>query len=720
MIRHYELVEKIKRFNPDADEESLNRAYVLAMQAHGSQRRANGDPFFHHPLEVANILADLRQDIEVIIAGLLHDIVEDTAVSLDDVNQQFGIGVKRLVDGVTRLPRLMLRDARARRREDFLKFITAISQDPRVLLVKLADRLHNMRTLHHLSEHERRQNIAEETLAMYAPLAERVGLESIKEELQNLAFAELHPEAHTKIERELEGRYRAGGDLIRLVKSELAGWLQEDGIGEVSIEGRVKSPYSIWQKLLRINRPNAGMLADVMAFRIIVGDDLRLCYRTLGIVHSHYISIPGHLKDYISNPKANGYQSIHTVVVACNQPIEVQIRTQAMHDRAESGAAAHWSYKQQPKDPKLKCSDKTQWLRELVEAGQQAGHDEEFLKQTVQDLGRDQVFCFTPKGDLIVLPQGATPVDFAYAIHSQVGDQCIGAKVNDRAVPLDTNLRDCDQVRILTSKRAQPSKSWEQFVVTSKARACVRRHWRERQQHAFIQLGRTLLQREFHSAGRALSDAKIEEALTELGQRSTEEVYANTGAGNCSSKAVLQAVLASSSRAEEHSSNGTLQRDAFPPMVIDGLVPNLAIHYAHCCRPVPGDRIVGILTAGKGVTIHAIACSTLESFHHDPERWVDVSWNAQASQHSEGYSGRIMLVAVSEQDGSSNRLIEHLTPVVGKNGGKLVGLKVQRKDPIFVTMQLDLEVRDRRQLSNIVAGLRMCHEVVAAERASGF
>ena len=497
MMRQFELVERVKSYDPGADEDALNRAYVFAMKMHGSQVRESGDPYFSHPLEVAGILTELKLDHSSIITALLHDLVEDTDTSLHDVETMFGSDIARLVDGVTKLTRLELQSEQTQHAENFRKLLLAMSEDIRVLLVKLADRVHNMRTLKYVKSPDKRRRIARETMDIYAPLAERIGMQRFKDELQDLAFAELNPDGRASILARLDFLQSHGQDLSQTIVDQLKRVLAKDGI-TAWVSGRLKSPFSIWNKMQHKN-VTFEQLSDIMAFRVVVGS-VAECYQALGSLHSHYSVVPGRFKDYISTPKPNGYRSLHTSIIGPAQHrIEVQIRTRDMHDVAEFGVAAHWRYKQ----GELKVDGRQyRWLRELLDILDHASNPEEFLEHTKLEMFQDQVFCFTPKGDLIALPRGATPVDFAYAVHSEVGDTCVGAKVNGRIMPLRSELNNGDQVEILTSKAQTPSPDWEKFAVTGKAKARIRRfiHMKEREQ--YVELGRSRIMNSIRASER--------------------------------------------------------------------------------------------------------------------------------------------------------------------------------------------------------------------------
>src|SRR6201995_2799726 len=517
LIRQFELTEKIHAYDTKADTRLIDAAYVMAMQAHGTQRRDNGDPYFSHPVAVADILAGYRLDTASIATGLLHDVIEDTPVKLPEIEARFGKEIAGLVDGVTKLTRLELQSDRTKQAENFRKLVLAISRDIRVLLVKLADRLHNMRTLHFVTDPDRRKRIARETMEIYAPLAERIGMDAVKSELQTLAFTQLEPEAYATIMARLNFLRGQGADVIDDVRRDLIQVCEQGGVKVVEVSGREKSPYSIWEKMHRRNVA-FEQLSDIMAFRIIVPSK-EACYGALGAVHSSYPVIAGRFKDYISTPKSNGYQSLHTGVTLReprNQKIEIQIRTVEMNDVAENGDAAHWVYK--VPDKKVDGTDvqRFRWVQDLLEILDDSLAPDEFLENTKLELYADQVFCFTPKGQLIQLPRGATPVDFAYAVHSQVGDTCVGAKVNGRLMPLRHHLENGDQVEIMTARGGTPSPQWERFVVTGKARARIRRFVHQEQRQQSREAGKVELTKAFRQAGVDGSEKALDPALKAL------------------------------------------------------------------------------------------------------------------------------------------------------------------------------------------------------------
>jgi GTP pyrophosphokinase len=724
MVRQYELVERVKAYDPNADEDALNKAYVYSLKMHGSQTRASGDPYFSHPLEVAGILTGMKLDSSTIVTALLHDTIEDTAATLDEIVRLFGPEIGRLVDGVTKLSRIELQNLdadgpndQAKQAENFRKLVLAMSEDIRVLLVKLADRLHNMRTLHYISDKGKRRRIARETLDIYAPLAERIGIHGVKDELEDLAFAELNGDARDGILARLAFLRQEGGDLAERIIAALNRDLKTESI-TASVSGREKSPYSIWRKM-QVKNVAFEQLSDIMAFRIVV-ETIPECYQVLGIVHGRYPTVPGRFKDYISTPKPNGYRSLHTAAIGPErQRIEIQIRTREMHEEAELGVAAHWAYKSATRSD----GKQYRWLRELVEIVEQAQKPEEFLEHTKLELFQDQVFCFTPKGDLIALPRGATPVDFAYAVHSEVGDHCVGARVNGRIVPLNSQLANGDQVDIVQSKNQTPSPAWERFVVTGKARARIRRYIRNQQRQEYLMLGKAMLQKAFRQEGEEFTEKALHGVLKSFRAETVDDVYADVGAGNRTTREIFTTIFPAHKPVQPTAipaEIGETKVLPFPPkprpkgkerpLPIRGLIPGLAVHFARCCHPLPGDRIVGIVTTGKGVTVHTIDCETLESFAETPERWLDISWGDDADQSE--HVGRIY-VTIANEPGS----LGTLSTVIGRNGGNITNLRITSRSVDFWELLLDIQVSDVRHLSNIIAALRATPVINQVDRA---
>jgi GTP pyrophosphokinase len=711
MLRQYELVERVKSYDPGADEDLINRAYVYSVKVHGSQQRESGDPYFAHPVEVAGILTRYRLDTATIVTALLHDTVEDTHATIGEIEKGFGSEVAKLVDGVTKLSRIELQSKEESQAENFRKFLLAMSADLRVLLVKLADRLHNMRTLKYLKNEERRRRIARETLELYAPLAERIGMRDFQEELQDLAFAELNPEARESIAKRLEFLATRGGDVVPRILTALEDLMKTEQI-EAKISGRRKTLYSIWKKMQQ-KSVEFEQLSDIMAFRIVV-KGVPDCYRALGVIHSTYRVVPGRFKDYISLPKPNGYRSIHTGVFGPGgHRIETQIRTEDMHAFAEVGLAAHWQYKQN-----LAQADTEQyrWLRGLLDILEQGADAEEFLEHTKLEMFQDKVFCFTPHGDLIELPRGATPVDFAYAVHSEIGDHCVGAKINGRMVPLRTTLKNGDQVEIVTSKAQTPSPEWERFVVTGKARARIRRFVRLRQRQEYLDLGQAMLEKAFAQRGGTFTPKLVEPVLRQFGQSSAEDLVASVGQGNLSVGDVARAVLPGPELAEAPAKKKPTEdkrrkkngRDG--AIQLKGLIRGMAVHFAGCCHPLPGERIVGIVTTGKGVTVHTIDCDSLEAYADVPERWLDVAWPDTDDEHMR--VGRIHLT-VSNEAGA----LGAITTLIGKYEGNINNLRFTARSADFFDMLIDIQVRDLKHLTTIIAALRGQKVVTSVERA---
>ncbi|MBF0093264.1 MAG: bifunctional (p)ppGpp synthetase/guanosine-3',5'-bis(diphosphate) 3'-pyrophosphohydrolase [Alphaproteobacteria bacterium] len=711
MLRQFELVERVKSYDPTADEDALNRAYVFAMKVHGSQKRASGDPYFSHPIEVAGILTKFKLDTASIVTGLLHDVIEDTQTTLEDIEALFGTEVGRLVDGVTKLTRIQIQSDQSKQAENFRKLLLAMSEDIRVLLIKLADRVHNMRTLGYVSNPEKRRRIALETMEIYAPLAERIGMHEIKSELEDLAFAELTPDGRDSVMTRLRFLREQGGDLVPRIIDALRGTVAAAGIDAV-VAGREKSAHSIW---LKMQRKGLGFeqLSDIMAFRIIV-TSLEDCYRALGAIHAAYPMVPGRFKDYISTPKPNGYRSLHTGVIGPERHrIEIQIRTQEMHEVDEMGVAAHWKYKQ---DASNVDGRQYRWLRELLEILEHAASPDEFLEHTKLEMFQDQVFCFTPKGDLIALPSGSTPIDFAYAVHTAVGDTCVGAKINGRMQPLRTELQNGDQVEIVTSKAQAPSPEWERFAATGKARARIRRYLRTQTRVQYVGLGRAMLQRAFRQEGYEYTEKGVEGVLKNFKAPSVDDLCGLVGQGVITGHDVVTAVYPGikMSRLSKIVSIATNRTKAKPKpkqdaVTIKGLISGMAVHYAGCCHPLPGDRIVGIVVSGKGVNIHTIDCDSLEEFSDQSDRWLDLSWGDGLDGTT--HVGRLSLV-VNNEPGT----LGTLSTVVSRNQGNIAKLKITNRTADFSDMLLDVEVRDVRHLSSIIAALRATSAISSVER----
>ena len=708
LMRQTELVDRVKAYDPGANEALLNKAYVYAMTAHGKQFRASGDPYFTHPLEVAAILTELKLDVPTIVTALLHDTVEDTYVTIEDVKENFGDEIANLVDGVTKLSQLELFSERTKQAENFRKLMLAMSNDISVLLVKLADRLHNMRTLNHIDKPEKRRRIAQETVDIYAPLAGRIGMQNMREELEDLAFAELNPEARNSIVTRLARLDASSGTRVGRIADAIKRALAEHGI-EAWVYGRAKRPYSIWRKL-KDKQLNFEQLSDIFGFRVIVKTP-EDCYRALGVMHQTWRMIPERFKDFISNPKTNGYRSIHTTVIGPEQQrVEVQIRTQEMHEIAERGVAAHWRYREhivgEPTDAALA------WLRDMVDLLERGDSAEEFLENSRLNMYQDQVFCFTPKGELISLPRGATPIDFAYQVHTDLGNQTVGVKVNGVHVPLHTPLRNGDQVEIIRQKGSAPSPLWEQFVVTGRARAEIRRYLKHARHDEHVNFGRKILEKTFADEQQELTEKAIGEVAKKLRLAKPEDVYAEIGRGVLRPQDVFEAIFPELKQdpARIGSFDDGKNRK---PVSIQGLTEGISYTLGQCCHPLPGDRIVGLRVPGRGVVIHTIDCAELEKAQDQMDDWMDVSWGRNAA--GAGPSLARVVVRVKNVPGSLGAVMT----VIGNNGGNIFNMKVTDRNPLFFEFQVDIEVRDLAHLQNILGALRVNAVVESVDRVRG-
>ncbi|PPR78633.1 MAG: GTP pyrophosphokinase rsh [Alphaproteobacteria bacterium MarineAlpha2_Bin1] len=721
-MKHAQLIDKIKLYEPNFDEKLIQKAYKFSMSAHESQVRESGDPYFIHPLEVAGIIVDMKLDSATIATALLHDTVEDTLATIVQIEENFGKEVARLVDGVTKLSQLKLGSVNEKNKEaeNFRKLLLAMSNDLRVLLVKLADRLHNMRTLSFISSEKKRRRIATETMEIYAPLAGRIGMHEIKEELEDLAFCELNSKAHSSIIRRLSFLKEEYDNVTSQITRNLKKILDQASINS-DIIGREKKPFSIWRKMQRKNISFEN-LSDVVAFRIIVSD-IEECYKSLGKIHQNYSLVPDRFKDYISTPKQNGYKSIHTTVIeSTGRSIEIQIRTREMHEIAEYGFAAHWKYKDELNNNKSLDGVQYRWIRELLEILEHGGNPEEFLENTKLEMFQDQVFCFSPKGELYSLPTGSSPVDFAYAVHTQIGDNCVGAKVNGRITPLRSVLKNGDQVEIMISTAQTPSPIWLNFVATGKARSAIRRFIRDQQLSEYVDLGKAILERAFSNSNLDNNKKNIFRARKIFKFKTDDELFASIGEGLISGKHVIEAIN------PQNLEQKSFVRSLAPNFVrnainkvrngqakggdhsipIKGLIPGMAVHLATCCHPLIGDRIVGIQTPGRGITVHTIDCASLENFGSVPENWLDVSWD-KSSDETNYLVGRIKLTLTNEPGA-----LHVVTGIVSSNLGNINNILIANRSEDYFDFRFDIEVRDVKHLTEIIAALRaepMVHNV---------
>ena len=696
MLRQYELVERVLAYDPNADAAMLNRAYVYTVQKHGTQKRASGDPYFSHPVEVAGLMTELKLDQETIITALLHDTVEDTLATPEEIEKLFGPEVARLVDGVTKLSKIEAMGETERAAENLRKFFLAMSEDIRVLLVKLADRLHNMRTLHYIRSEDKRRRISRETMDIYAPLAERVGMYEYMREMQLLAFEQLEPEAYGIITGRLtQIRSQDHGQVDGIALS-IKQALAEAGL-KVEVSGREKHPFSIWTKMAE-RHVSFEQITDIMAFRVLT-DNVADCYRALGILHSTWQMIPGRFKDYISTPKSNGYRSLHTALIFENSMrMEVQIRTQEMHRTNEFGLAAHWAYKQNGTQP----DGQVGWLHDLIEIVDESHDAEELLEHTKLAIYQDRIFAFTPKGQLLQLPKGSTPVDFAYAVHSDLGSFAVGAKINGRHMPLRTTLANGDVVELIKSRHASPQLAWLGFVVTGKARAAIRRAVRAKEREEVAAIGRKLFDQIAERLPSKIGKKAVKDAVKRLGLASEEDLMAAIGTAKLEDRAVMEALVPGSTEGLAEPENWPKQDRAIS---IRGLTAGMAFHLGQCCHPVPGDRIVGLRQPGMGVEVHSIDCLKLAS-GVDTD-WLDLSWGERTT----GALGRVRVVLYNRPG-----TLADAAGIFAGNRANIAALENSGRDELFSTYEIDLDVSNLAHLTRIVSALRASDAVAEAER----
>ncbi|MEX0347630.1 MAG: bifunctional (p)ppGpp synthetase/guanosine-3',5'-bis(diphosphate) 3'-pyrophosphohydrolase [Rhizobiaceae bacterium] len=745
MMRQYELVERVQRYKPDVNEALLNKAYVYAMQKHGHQTRASGDPYFSHPLEVAAILTDMHLDEATIAIALLHDTIEDTDATRNEIDDMFGPEIGELVDGLTKLKKLDLVSKKAEQAENLRKLLLAISQDVRVLLVKLADRLHNMRTLDHVPP-AKRQRIAEETMEIYAPLAGRMGMQDMREELEKLAFMHINPDAYHTVTTRLEDVLEQNRDVINRIEDALKDLFAEHGI-TAQVTSRQKKPFSVFRKM-EAKALSFEQLSDIFGFRIIV-ETVEDCYRALHAIHTTWSMVPGRFKDYISTPKQNDYRSIHTTIVGpSRQRVELQIRTREMHRIAEYGVAAHSIYKDfngavnGASHAVSKDTNAYAWLRQTIEALSEGDNPEDFLENTKLELFQDQVFCFTPKGRLIALPRGATPIDFAYAVHTDVGDSCVGAKVNGRVMPLVTELKNGDEVEIVRSSNQVPPAAWESVVVTGKARSAIRRASKAAIREQYSGLGERILERAFERSGHEYKPEVIKKVLHRLARKDVEDVLTAVGRGELTSPDVIKAVFPDHkdervapspktrdegwfnlrnaagmlfqipgrrSRRKKAAKGAAISESAVP---IRGISGDLPVSFAPE-GAVPGDRIVGILQPGAGITIYPIQSPALTAFDDQPDRWIDVRWDIDENSR-ERFPARISVITINEPGSLAD-----IAQVIAANDANIHMLSMINTAPDFTEMMIDLEVWDLKHLNRLISQLRDNEIISEVKRVNG-
>ncbi|MER8415964.1 bifunctional (p)ppGpp synthetase/guanosine-3',5'-bis(diphosphate) 3'-pyrophosphohydrolase [Mesorhizobium sp. M1329] len=742
MMRQYELVERVQRYKPDVNEALLNKAYVYAMQKHGHQKRASGDPYFSHPLEVAAILTEMHMDEATIAVALLHDTIEDTTATRAEIDELFGPEMGKLVEGLTKLKKLDLVSKKAEQAENLRKLLLAISEDVRVLLVKLADRLHNMRTLDHVPE-AKRLRIAEETMDIYAPLAGRMGMQGMREELEEIAFRFINPEAYRAVTARLAEIFERNKGVLSEIEKALSTLFDKYSI-KAEVKSRQKKPWSVFRKM-EAKALSFEQLSDIFGFRVVV-ETVEDCYRALGAIHTTWSMVPGRFKDYISTPKQNDYRSIHTTIVGpSRQRVELQIRTYQMNKIAEYGVAAHSIYKDSGGKMNgaahaiSKETNAYAWLRRTIEQLAEGDNPEDFLENTKLELFQDQVFCFTPKGMLIALPRGATPIDFAYAVHTDVGDTCVGAKVNGRIMPLMTELKNGDEVEIIRSKAQVPPAAWESVVVTGKARSAIRRATKNAIRKQYSGLGIRILERAFERSGKIFTKENLKPVLHRLARKDIEDVLAAVGRGELASTDVMKAVfpdykdervtLVAPKQREEgwskiRNAAGMLfqipgraaRKDKNQPrddaVPIRGVRGDLPVRFAPE-GAVPGDRIVGIVQPGTGITIYPIQSPALQAFDDQPERWIDVRWDID-ERTKERFPARVSVTAINAPGSLAD-----IAQVVASNDANIHTLSMVRTAPDFTEMLIDLEVWDLKHLNRLLSQLKDNSSVSDARRVNG-
>ncbi|MBK5946906.1 bifunctional (p)ppGpp synthetase/guanosine-3',5'-bis(diphosphate) 3'-pyrophosphohydrolase [Rhodobacter veldkampii DSM 11550] len=697
MIDVEDLIALVRNYNPRANADLIRRAYAYGKQMHEGQFRKSGEPYFTHPVAVAAILTEQRLDDATIVTALLHDTIEDTRSTYTEVAGLFGSDVAELVDGVTKLTNLQLSSSESKQAENFRKLFMAMSKDLRVILVKLADRLHNMRTIRSMKPEKQAQK-ARETMEIYAPLAGRMGMQWMREELEDLSFKVLNPEARSSIIRRFVTLQKETGDVIPKITADIRTELERAQI-EADVFGRAKKPYSIWRKMQE-KQLSFSSLSDIYGFRVITRSDAD-CYRVLGVIHQRWRAVPGRFKDYISQPKSNGYRSIHTTVSGRDgKRVEVQIRTRQMHEVAEAGVAAHWSYREGVRVQNPFAVDPAQWIATLTERFDEGDHDE-FLENVKLEMYSDQVFCFTPKGDVVQLPKGASPIDYAYAIHTRIGNSCVGAKIDGIRVPLWTRLKNGQSVEIITAAGQRPQGTWLDIVVTGRAKAAIRKSLREEDRSRFIKLGTELARVAFEHVGRKVSDKALRTAAKTLALSDSDELLARLGSAELSAREVIEAIYPELATAPAE------VVDAKRPVV--GLAADQSFRRAQCCQPLPGERIVGITYRGQGVIVHAIDCPALAEFEEQPQRWVDLHWHA--GRHAPVYSASLKLT-ISNDAG----VLGHICTLIGQQKANISDLHFADRKPDFYSVVIEVDLRDVEHLHTLLTALEAESDVAQVER----
>ncbi|MGI3169563.1 RelA/SpoT family protein [Pseudooceanicola sp. C21-150M6] len=693
-----DLITLVRAYNPRTNEKLIRAAYDFGREMHDGQFRKSGEPYFTHPVEVASILAKQNLDDATIVTALLHDTIEDTKASYAMVQEKFGIEVAELVNGVTKLTNIQLSSTESKQAENFRKLFMAMSRDLRVLLVKLADRLHNMRTIKSMRAEKQTQK-ARETMDIFAPLAGRMGMQWMREELEDLAFKVLNPDGRQSIMRRYLNLQQESGDVIERITRDIRLELEKASI-EGQVIGRAKRPYSIWRKMQEKDQ-GFSRLSDIYGFRIICGSDDD-CYRILGLIHRRWRSVPTRFKDYISQPKSNGYRSIHTTVSGRDgKRVEIQIRTRQMHEVAETGVAAHWSYRDGAPAENPFAVDPARWLASLTEQFQSEDDSEDFLEAVKLEMYSDKVFCFTPKGDVVKLPKGATPIDFAYAIHTRIGSACVGAKIDGMRVPLWTRIKNGQSVEIITAEGQEPQATWLDIATTGKAKTAIRRALREVDRERFVKLGRELARSAFEHVGKKATDKALETAAEKLRLGDREELLARLGSAELSAVQVVQ-VLYPQLVPDDREGIGRDRQ-------VIGLDEGQSFERATCCQPLPGERIVGITWKGRGVLVHAIDCPVLSDYEDQPARWLDLHWHS-------GKHAAVNTVTLALTIGNDAGVLGRICTLIGEQKANISDLKFLDRKPDFCRILVDLELRDAEHLHMVTSALEAESDVAALSR----
>jgi GTP diphosphokinase / guanosine-3',5'-bis(diphosphate) 3'-diphosphatase len=697
MIDVEDLIALVRNYNPRANADLIRSAYDYGRRMHEGQYRHSGEPYFTHPVAVAAILTEQRLDDATIVTALLHDTIEDTKSTYGEVSRLFGEEVAELVDGVTKLTNLQLSSAESKQAENFRKLFMAMSKDLRVILVKLADRLHNMRTIKSMKTDKQAQK-ARETMEIFAPLAGRMGMQWMREELEDLAFRVLNADARNSIIRRFITLQREAGDVVHKITADIRHELEKTKI-EADVYGRAKKPYSIWRKMQEKDLA-FSRLSDIYGFRVITRD-VADCYRVLGVIHERWRAVPGRFKDYISQPKSNGYRSIHTTVSGRDgKRVEVQIRTREMHEVAEAGVAAHWSYREGVRAKNPFAVDPASWISGLTERFDEGDHAE-FLENVKLEMYSDQVFCFTPKGDVIQLPRGATPLDYAYSIHTRIGNSCVSAKVDGIRVPLWTRLKNGQSVEILTAEGQRPQSSWVDIVATGRAKAAIRKSLREEDKGRFVKLGQELARAAFEHVGKKATDKALRTAARTLGLNDEVDLLARLGSAELTARRVVETLY------PELAHSTAEEVDAQRPVV--GLTNDQSFRRANCCQPVPGERIVGITYRGQGVIVHAIDCPALEEFEEQPERWVDLHWHS-------GRHAAVHTVSLDLTISNDAGVLGRICTLIGEQKANISDLQFSDRKPDYYRLIVDVDLRDVEHLHNVMTALEAETDVAQIAR----